>query len=254
MRELVVYNFTEDHYSVITLNRPNKHNAISISMANELKRAIEQAKEDGGKFLVIQSINGDVFCAGGDLKDFHSDLSEEQVFPQLYKMKEVLTELISFPVPTICLLSGDAYGGGCELATACDIRIAKENTKFGFVQSNLGILPGWGGGALLYEKVHSSFALRWLMEGSVFSSSYLHKQGWIHQEVPEDQWDEKGILKAYITKTREQMTFLKTQYKENLSSLSLSAKMNEEVRLCSTLWGSQKHKQAIESILNKTNS
>src|SRR5690625_5940374 len=101
MRELVVYNFTEDHYSVITLNRPNKHNAISISMANELKRAIEQAKEDGGKFLVIQSINGDVFCAGGDLKDFHSDLSEEQVFPQLYKMKEVLTELISFPVPTI---------------------------------------------------------------------------------------------------------------------------------------------------------
>src|SRR5690625_5646758 len=87
-----------------------------------------------------------MFCAGGDLINFHGELTPDEAFSRLYPMKEVLYDIASFPVPTICLLNGDALGGGCEIATACDFRIAKETTKFGFVQSKLGIVPGWGGG------------------------------------------------------------------------------------------------------------
>lgn len=251
MKNFITYEFTKEDYSVITLNRKEKRNAINISMAKELKRAIHRAREDEGKFLLLRSSAGDVFCAGGDLKDFHSNLKEEEVFPQLYMMKEVLAELLSLPLPTICLLSGDAYGGGCELATACDLRIAKEGTKFGFVQTELGILPGWGGGTLLYERVHPSFAFYWLSQGKVYSSKELAKEGWIHKLVDEEDWDEQALLKPFINKSKEQLYSLKAQYNEKISSLSLVAKMNEEVRQCSALWGSKKHRESIDKILNK---
>src|SRR5699024_8285818 len=108
--------------------------------------------------------------------------------------------------------------GGCELASACDIRIAKEESKFGFVQSNLGILPGWGGGSLLYERIDSSFAMRWIMEGKVFSAPYLEKKAWIHKVIHKSDWDEELILRPYINKTRVQMEFIKLQYNEYIST------------------------------------
>src|SRR5690625_3502655 len=141
-------------------------------MANELTELLEEIKERPLKFLVIKSAGDPVFCAGGDLNDFHGSLNEQEAYDTLHTMKHVLSQIVTFPVPTICFLQGDALGGGCELATACDIRIAKDTTKFGFVQSNLGILPGWGGGAILYEKVPASFALQWLTEGNMLAAPF----------------------------------------------------------------------------------
>src|SRR5690625_4614006 len=127
-------------------------------MADQFANILEQIKERAIPFLVIKSAGDSTFCAGGDLNDFHGALNEEEAYNTLHTMKQVLFQIVTFPVPTICLLQGNAFGGGCELATACDIRIAREDASFGFVQTNFGILPGWGGGALLYEKVHPSFA------------------------------------------------------------------------------------------------
>jgi len=250
MKSYVTYKFTENKYSVITLNRPEKKNAISLEMVEQLNAALTRAKKDKGNFLVLNS-KGNVFCAGGDLKDFHGNLEVEQIRKQLSMMKDVLTEFVSFPVPTICLLSGDAYGGGCELASACDIRIAKEESKFGFVQSNLGILPGWGGGSLLYERIDSSFAMRWIMEGKVFSAPYLEKKAWIHKVIHKSDWDEELILRPYINKTRVQMEFIKLQYNEYISTFTLFKNMTNEVNRCSTLWGSKRHKEAIHKALHK---
>src|SRR5699024_4071362 len=95
-------------------------------------------------FLVIESNGSTSFCAGGDLYEYHGELTEDEAFEKLSVMMHVLRSIILFPLPVIALLGGNAFGGGCELATACDFRIAKEGTQFGFVQSNIGILPGWG--------------------------------------------------------------------------------------------------------------
>src|SRR5690625_4132257 len=103
-------------------------------MAKELMTILEEAKEDPPKFLVITG-RGKMFSAGGDLLDLHGELSADEAFSRLYPMKEVLFELVNFPMPTIGLLNGNALGGGCELATACDIRIAKNTSEFGFVQT-----------------------------------------------------------------------------------------------------------------------
>lgn len=250
MGKLVTYE--ENNYGVIYLNRAEKRNAISIEMAEQFSELLHKVENRTIPFLIIKSAGEDVFCAGGDLNDFHGQLNEKEAYETLHVMKQVLFQIVSFPVPTICLLQGNALGGGCELATACDIRIAKEQTKFGFVQSNLGILPGWGGGALLYEKVAPSFALQWLTKGTMYDAGFLLQKGWLHEVVTRTNWtDENAILHKYMNKSVEQMRYLKSQYIESLSLPTLLEKMEKESTRCASLWESEQHQKIVEQFLNK---
>ena len=253
MTEFVTYQkFVDLNYGRILINRPEKHNAISLKMAKDFKECLLLANKDDIKFLVITGAGDRMFCAGGDLNDLHGDLAPDDAFQQLYPMKEVLHEIVSFPVPTICLLNGDALGGGCEVATACDIRIARQNSTFGFVQTNLGITPGWGGGTLLYEKVNPNFAYQWLLEGTIHSAERLEQAGWLHHVITDEEMaDTENLLNPYLTKSHEQMRILKSQYKKKIASLGLVSLMNEEVRNCANLWDSKEHKEAVERILNR---
>lgn len=253
MTELVTYKKIDDlNYGQILINRPDKHNAISLGMAEEFKKCLTSANEDEIKFLVITGAGDKMFCAGGDLNELHGKLTPDDAFLNLYPMKEVLYEIISFPVPTICLLNGNALGGGCEIATACDIRIARQNHSFGFVQSNLGITPGWGGGTLLYEKVNPNFAFQWLLEARIFDAEKLVQAGWLHHAVTDEEMDNtEKLLKPYLMKSYEQMKILKNQYKKKISSLSLASLMNEEVRNCANLWNSREHIEAVEQFSSR---
>ncbi|WP_174613148.1 enoyl-CoA hydratase/isomerase family protein [Virgibacillus ihumii] len=245
--ETIQYIHHESGYGTIRLQRPDKLNAISAVMTDELKEALETAKQDNLKFLVVSAAGDRMFCAGGDLAHLHGDLTTDEAFSALYPMKEVLYDIASFPVPTICLLNGDALGGGCEIATACDFRIAREHTKFGFVQTKLGITPGWGGGALLYEKVHPNFAYHWILEGEMYDASYLFQRGWLHKVVPEHEWDDAKLAESYLSKSRKQMHTLKRQFMKRTSVLGLSAAMSDEVRNSANLWDSVEHKEAVQN-------
>lgn len=248
MSEMVQYKFyDQEGYGLIYLNRPEKHNAISKEMTRLLVEKLKQAKEDSLKCLVITGAGDKSFCSGGDLNNMHGGLSNDEAFTELYQMKEFLYELVTFPVPTICLLNGNALGGGCEIATACDFRIAKEGTSFGFIQSTLGIVPGWGGGAILYEKVDSSFAYQWLVEGAIIDVCELKSRGWIHRIITDSNLEDiNNILAPYLTKSIEQMKLFKSQYSKKISALSLSATMNEEVRSSANLWDSPEHIKAVK--------
>ncbi|MCJ0931308.1 enoyl-CoA hydratase/isomerase family protein [Virgibacillus halodenitrificans] len=252
MEKHITYTSHQKNYGEIYLNRPEKHNAISKQMTEEFMRCILEAKKDTIKFLVITGAGEKMFCSGGDLTSLHGNLSSDEAFNHLYPMKEVLAEIMTFPVPVICLLNGGALGGGCEIATACDLRIAKEGSKFGFVQSKLGIVPGWGGGTLLYEKVEPSFAFQWLLEGTVLEAPYLKERGWIQHIVADEEWkNTEKLLEPYISKSYEQMKVLKKQFKKKLSSIGLSSVMAEEVRNCAILWESEEHIQAVNKFLTR---
>lgn len=242
---LVQYQLSPEGYATITLNRPEKRNAINDEMAKQLKYFIKQAKQIDLKFLVITSRGEKVFCAGGDLTELHQESPTKDDTAILYVMKEVLYELSTFPVPTICLLNGDALGGGCEIATACDFRIAKEATKFGFIQGSLGIVPAWGGGTLLYKKVDRTFAYRWLVTSQVYDVTYLKSKGWIHEIVPITKWDHTAeILGYYKEKSIEQMRLFKQQYHQQVLGDHLALEMADEVKNASSFWASDRHKHA----------
>ncbi|HLS22887.1 MAG TPA: enoyl-CoA hydratase/isomerase family protein [Pseudogracilibacillus sp.] len=252
MAKLIVYEKHHDGYGTVLLNREEKRNAISQQMAEQLNSLLAELKLDLPKFLVLKSAGDKVFCAGGDLNELNDELNETEAFSHLTPMREVLYQLATFPVPTICLLQGNAFGGGCELATACDIRIAKEGTKFGFIQSNLGILPGWGGGALLYQKVNPNFALQWITEGSTFTAEELKDKGWLHRIIAKDKWEnEAEILTPYRNKSIDQLTFLKEQFLQGIGRDQLKAEMIQESRHSAYLWPSETHKEAVRSFLKK---
>lgn len=252
VEDTILYEQVDKGYGKITLNRQEKRNAISQAMAATLSSLLDELKEDPPKFLVIKSAGEKAFCAGGDLTELHGELSEDEAYTLLSPIRNVLYKIATFPTPTICLLQGSALGGGCELATACDIRIAKEGTKFGFVQSNLGILPGWGGGTLLQEKMNPSFALQWITEGAIFPAETLEVKGWLNHIIAEEHWDnEKEILKPYINKSYEQLSFLKKQYLQLINEGTLRKRMEKESRKSAFLWPSEEHRRAVSEFLKK---
>lgn len=252
MEEFVTYERNASGYGVIHLNRTEKRNAISGEMAKQLEQFLNEAEKQEIKFLVITGAEGEYFCAGGDLKDLHGELSPEEARVSLTPMKIVLENIVKFPVPVIALLNGNALGGGCELATACDIRIAKEGTVFGFIQSNIGILPGWGGGAILYKKVDLSFALDWMMRGKLYEANELLNRGWLHHIVSESEWNaQENILGPYIKKSVKQMHLLKAQFQLNIEVNILSEQMDNEMKNTADLWDSPEHKMAVQKFLSR---
>ncbi|MGM8211850.1 enoyl-CoA hydratase/isomerase family protein [Virgibacillus sp. W0430] len=247
MDKQIVYERTDAAYGQIFLNRPEKRNAISVRMIEELSHCLAAAKDDHIKFLLIRTTGGRIFSAGGDLNDFHGNLSEKEAFTLLTKMKNILFDIATFPVPTICLLNGDALGGGCELATACDFRIAKDTAKFGFIQTNLKIIPAWGGGALLYKKVHPTFAYQWIIEGNIFDAPTLKANGWLHNVIASSDWeDEEVLLGNYLNKTEMQCKLLKEQYIKSIQPKDLMEKMTEEVVNCAQLWNTKEHQEIVD--------
>src|SRR5699024_10804539 len=108
MSETIEYMVYDEGYGLILLNRPEKHHAISTEMSKKLCEKIQLAKNSDIKFLVISAKGNHMFCVGGDLNDLHADLNSDEAFKRLYPIKEYLYELMSLPVPTVCLLNSNS--------------------------------------------------------------------------------------------------------------------------------------------------
>lgn len=229
--------------AVLTMNRPEKRNAVNQKMAEEMLAALTDLAADRSlKLLVVTGAGDRAFCAGGDLEELHGDISGEEAFRLLSPMKDVLYALALFPLPTIALLNGDARGGGCEIATACDFRYAVPGTKAGFIQGSLGIIPGWGGGVLLYRKVRPETAVRWLMEASMFDMEEAYHYGWLHKKI---MVNIDHLFAPFTAKSIKQLRVLKEQYVRELGADELAERMEAEVRTCSDVWDSKEHKEAV---------
>ncbi|QAS51110.1 enoyl-CoA hydratase/isomerase family protein [Halobacillus litoralis] len=238
----------QEGYVVLTLNRPHKMNAITKQMTQEFYQAIVDLKQNGGvKFLVVTGAGERAFCSGGDLNELHGEMSAEDAYQLLHPMKQALYELATFPVPTIALMNGQARGGGCEIATACDFRYGVESSSFGFVQGNLGITPGWGGGALLYQRIKADFAAHWLMDAEMYQTEQVYRIGWLHKMITDNSKAENVLFSSFLNKTLKQMEVFKQQYLTHIHTEGLSERMDQEVYACSQLWESEEHKTAVRN-------
>jgi methylglutaconyl-CoA hydratase len=145
MDKAVQVSTREDGIVVLTLNRPNAANALSIKMLEELKNVIDTCKFDPSvRCLVLTGAGEKAFCAGADLKE-RAGMEPQMVRKTVSLIRECINNLESLPQPVIAAVNGAAFGGGTELALACDIRVASEHAKFGLTETSLGIIPGAGG-------------------------------------------------------------------------------------------------------------
>ncbi|MGP4072549.1 enoyl-CoA hydratase/isomerase family protein [Piscibacillus sp. B03] len=239
--------------AVITLNRPEKLNSVSKKMIGELNQYLEEiSKRNDLKFLIITGSGQKAFCSGGDLNDFHGEMTEEEAYQLLQPMKEVLYKIASIHIPTIAWMNGLARGGGLEIASACDFRFASPNQSFGFIQGKLGISTGWGGGTLLYERINPQLAFQWMIEADVKSTDELLSIGFIQKIITNLEISkENPVLEAFFNRSCEQMVHWKNQRLIKMPLDQLNIKMDEEVKACSKLWVSDDHKKAVKQFLSK---
>ncbi|MBA2174279.1 enoyl-CoA hydratase/isomerase family protein [Halobacillus locisalis] len=247
----VLLDISEEGCATITLNRPEKMNAINKQMVQELREVLESVRTlETLKLVLITGAGDRAFCAGGDLKDFHGEMAAREAYELLVPMKEVLYKIATLPVPTIALLNGQARGGGCEIATACDFRYGVSDASFGFVQGDLGIRPGWGGGVLLYERIAAAQAAHWLMDAEMYEAAETLRIGWLHKMGTLEQLQSGRFIESFLNKTETQMRQFKSQYLSSLSIKGLSDRMDEEVKECAVLWESEEHKLAVQKFMS----
>ncbi len=149
----------------VTINRPEKRNALSLGLLDDIGGAFHQHRHDELKCAVITGAGDKAFAAGGDLKELDALRSNAEARSMSARVHDVLDQIRYFPVPVIGALNGVALGGGAELAMACDIRIGAAHADLGLIQSRLAVTTAWGGGIDLINAVGNSAALAILCSG-----------------------------------------------------------------------------------------
>ena len=173
--------------AVIMLNRPDKRNAISFQLVDELMSALDEIQKSTAQ-VVILSGAGKAFCAGMDLDELKSLLGKthDGNVADSARMAAMFRRLYEFPKPTIAAVNGAAIAGGTGLATMCDFTLAVPDAKFGYTEVRIGFVPAIVSSILVWQVGHK-VARALLLSGRLFDAAEAHRYGLINEIVPQDR-------------------------------------------------------------------
>ena len=254
LQEMKVSFERTDLFTYITIERPDKRNAIdheTIELLDDLLDDVENSKKD--RVLVITGKGEEAFCSGGDLSVFHALRTKEDAYEMLSKMSKVLYKIFTLEIPTIALINGTAVGGGAELATACDYRVAANHANIGFVQGKLAITTGWGGATYLFEKLPTETAFHMLTTTKMYTATEAHEIGYV-QHVLDGKANREELENYFSSWKQVSSAVLRAYKKRKLDAIDLTrlkSRVHQEVTECSILWESDEHHQAVEAFRNK---
>lgn len=182
---------TDGAICTITINRPDKLNALNIETVRELGSAVRAAiHDDAVRGIIITGAGPKAFVAGADIAEFKDlDASEAEAMAQ--NGHDVFNMIEQSPKPVIAAVNGFALGGGCELAMACHIRVASSNAKFGQPEINLGLIPGYGGTQRLVRLIGRGKATELLLTGDMIGAEEAKSLGLVNYVVEADNLLEK---------------------------------------------------------------
>ena len=173
--------------ALLTIDRPEALNAISQDVLEAIQRHLDAVAADGAVQAVVITGGGErAFSAGADVNHMREASPDEaRAFAQ--RGQFVLGRIESFPKPVIAAVNGYALGGGCELALACDIRLAAEGARFAQPEVNLGILPGWGATQRLPRLTSPAFAKEMIFTGRMVGAEEAMRAGLVNRVLPADE-------------------------------------------------------------------
>ena len=182
----------EGRVAILTINRPDKLNALSQQVRDEVLAALDElAADDGVGAVVITGAGDKAFVAGADISEFEGrgpmDQREAMRFPRLYDV------MSAFPKPVIAMINGFCLGGGCELAMSCDMRIASEKARFGQPEIKLGLIPGGGGTQRLPRLVGIGHAMRLTLTGDMIGAAEALQIGLVEMVLPHEELRAKTL-------------------------------------------------------------
>jgi enoyl-CoA hydratase len=199
MSSSLIFDLT-DGIARVTVNRPDKLNALNAIVIAELADAVTRIETDAAvRGIIVTGAGSKAFVAGADIKE----LTEQGVAggrARAIAGQQVFRRLERCGKPVIAAVNGFALGGGCELAMACHLRVAGENAKFGQPEVKLGIAPGYGGTVRLPRLVGKARALELLLTGDMIDAEEARRIGLVNRVVPTDRVVEEAesMLKVIL--------------------------------------------------------
>jgi enoyl-CoA hydratase len=180
----------------VTVNRPDKLNALNREVLAELEAVLVAAREDTAvRALVLTGSGEKAFVAGADIAEFQG-LSAGQAEALSRRGQQLFDAIEGSPIPVIAAVNGFALGGGCELAMACHLRIASANARFGQPEVKLGLIPGYGGTQRLPRLVGRGRALELLLTGAMIDAATAHAWGLVNRVV--EPGELRGAAQAMV--------------------------------------------------------
>ena len=177
-----------EEFAVLTLNRPAALNALSFALIDDISRTLDEVAASGARALLITGAGAKAFCAGADIKELMDrSLAEQKRGAELGQ--SVFAALDRLRIPSIALVNGYAFGGGCEIALACTFRLAGRKARFGLPEIKLGLIPGYGGTQRLPRLVGEARAMEMILTGRTVDAEEALRIGLVNRIVEEPLLD-----------------------------------------------------------------
>jgi enoyl-CoA hydratase len=243
---------TSDRICTITINRPEKLNALNKTVIEELGDAIQRLQDDPEVgAIILTGADPKSFVAGADISEFLSldagggaalaRIGQEKVFNRIEQSRK----------PVVAAVNGFALGGGCELAMACHLRFAAESARFGQPEVNLGLIPGYGGTQRLIQLIGKGKALELLMSANMIDAAEAHRLGLVNQVTAPEE---------LLTTTRNFLQTVLSKGPKAVSRVIMAVNafydntkngLEEEIRLFGECFGTDEMKEGVGAFLEK---
>ena len=176
----------EGRVAVLTINRPDKLNALNQQVRDDMLALLDEVEADDGVGAVVITGAGEKsFVAGADIGEFAGRSPFDQ--REAMRTPRVFDVMASFPKPVIAMINGFCLGGGCELAASCDIRVASDRARFGQPEINLGLIPGGGGTQRLPRMIGLGQSMRLILSGEMIPADEAARIGLVDLVAPADE-------------------------------------------------------------------
>lgn len=241
----------DERVATITVNRPEKRNALNTVVRREMVEVLDEIRIDPTVRVVVITGAGDkAFIAGADIGEFDGRTPLDQ--RTVMEGRRIFEEIAEFPKPTIAMINGFALGGGCEVALACDLRIACRSARLGQPEVKLGILPGGGGTQRLPRLVGLGRAMRLIMTGEPIGAEEAERIGLVDLVVDDEELDSRTqeLARQIAGYSPVTLKLIKDAVRATLE-MPLTAGLKYERELFVTAFASEDRTEGVRAFLEK---
>ena len=237
--------------AVLTINRPDKLNALNSKVHAEAVAALDELRNDSDIRVVVITGAGDKsFVAGADISEFAGKTAATQ--RNVFYERSLFNSIDTFPKPVIAMINGFCLGGGCELALACDIRLASEKARFGQPEINLGIIPGGGGTQRLTRLVSEGKAMEMILSGEMIDAPTALDLDLVNHIYSSEELEAKTFEMANKIAEKSPIALQMAKEAVKLASRSnLDEGLRREIDLFAICFSTEDKEEGVSAFLEK---